>query len=72
MHLNGTQSWNGDEMPVSSLLKIYKSTERMKWWERAILRPSIKSKTSFTDVILMTNSAHGALAVAAALAVAFS
>ena len=71
---NGSQIWNGNEMSVSALLKIYKSTDRIKWWERAIPSSSIRSKTSFTDVSYSDDQQCPwvDLSVAAAFAVAFS
>lgn len=61
-------------MLVSALLKVYKSTDRIKWWERAIPSSSTRRKTSFTDVSYFDDQQHLRvdLTDAAAFTVAFS
>lgn len=74
VHPNGSQIWNGGKMSVSALFKSYKSTDRIKWWERAIPSSSIRSKTSFTEVSYFGDQQCPwvDLSVAAACAVVFS
>lgn len=60
-------------MLVSVLLKIYKSTDRIKWRERTIPSSPIRNKTSFTDTSCFDDQQCLWIALSvAAVVVAFS